>query len=414
MLVLSETAEEIVVAVARGTDPDATSRAANVWAALRPGARMRFATMSEADLVLRAAAGSEESRDPLDERGFETVENDKDAPAVALLNAILLEADELGASDIHIERSGARTSLRMRIAGSLETIRSFDGPTGKGLSVRVKLLANLNTPENRKPQDGKFRLSVGPHDLDIRVSTLPCDDGESTVLRFLNSLTEGISLDRLGFPEQTLEYMRRAASLPQGLIVVAGPTGCGKTTTLAALAKYCDPIKKKIVSVEDPIEYRIPGVTQVQTNDAIGLDFSSILRRILRQDPDVIIVGEIRDGETAKLAIRAALTGHLVFTTLHVSNAREASIRLENLGVARFLVEATLRCVIAQRLVRLVQQATAAVEGFSGRAPIGEIIYMPFRAEARFEKTFREAIHEALREKITTSEEILRVFGEEA
>ena len=275
-----------------------------------------------------------------------------DAPVVNLLNSIFLEAISLKASDIHIESGSCDTAIRYRIDGLLADAASISQERAASVSARLKILANLNVLENRRPQDGHIDVITDSYSLDVRISIAPTIWGESIALRLLNRSDTPFTLDSLGFSACHTRYLQNILTTPSGLILVTGPTGSGKTTTLAAILKELNSGKAKIISIEDPVEYRIEGVTQIQVNDELGLTFDTLLRRIFRQDPDIIMIGEIRDVQTAELAVRAALTGHLVFATLHTNNAIEAVYRLQNMGIPSYMVAAVLRLVAAQRLIR--------------------------------------------------------------
>jgi len=304
-----------------------------------------------------------------------------DAPVVNLLNSIFLEAISKRASDIHIESGAYETAVRFRIDGLLVTVKQISQERAVAVSARLKILANLNILENRRPQDGHIDVKTDSYSLDVRISTIPTVWGESIVLRLLNRSDSPLSLDSLGFSVEYAAYLEKILAVTSGLILVTGPTGSGKTTTLAALLKELDIKSTKIISIEDPVEYRIPGIIQIQVNEELGLGFDTLLRRIFRQDPDVIMIGEIRDIETAELAIRAALTGHLVFATLHTNNSLEAVYRLQNMGVPPYMVAAVLKAVIAQRLIRKVCRDCMAKgcsrcsnTGYVGRTAIAEFI----------------------------------------
>jgi type II secretory ATPase GspE/PulE/Tfp pilus assembly ATPase PilB-like protein len=304
-----------------------------------------------------------------------------DAPVVNLLNSIFLEAISKRASDIHIESGAYETAVRFRIDGLLVTVKQISQERALAVSARLKILANLNVLENRRPQDGHIDVKTDSYSLDVRISTIPTVWGESIVLRLLNRSDSPLSLDSLGFSSGYAAYLQKILTITSGLILVTGPTGSGKTTTLAALLKELDIKSTKIISIEDPVEYRIPGIIQIQVNEELGLSFDALLRRIFRQDPDVIMIGEIRDIETAELATRAALTGHLVFATLHTNNSLEAVYRLQNMGVPPYLVAAVLKAVIAQRLIRKVCQpcrgegcSFCSNTGYMGRTAIAEFI----------------------------------------
>jgi len=263
----------------------------------------------------------------------------------------------------------------------LVTVKQISQERALAVSARLKILANLNVLENRRPQDGHIDVKTDSYSLDVRISTIPTVWGESIVLRLLNRSDSPLSLDSLGFSEVYAAYLQKILAITSGLILVTGPTGSGKTTTLAALLKELDIKSTKIISIEDPVEYQIPGIIQIQVNEELGLGFDALLRRIFRQDPDVIMIGEIRDIETAELAVRAALTGHLVFATLHTNNSLEAVYRLQNMGVPPYMVAAVLKAVIAQRLIRKVCHACrgegcscCSNTGYIGRTAIAEFI----------------------------------------
>jgi general secretion pathway protein E/type IV pilus assembly protein PilB len=304
-----------------------------------------------------------------------------DAPIVNLLNSIFLEALSKQASDIHLESGCDETLIRFRTDGILVSVRRISTERAIAVSARLKILANLNVLENRRPQDGHIDVKTDSYSLDVRISIVPAIWGESIVLRLLNRSDTPLRLDSLGFSERNSPYLKSILALRSGLVLVTGPTGSGKTTTMAALLKELDVKSTKIISIEDPVEYRVPGIIQIEVREELGLTFDALLRRIFRQDPDVIMIGEIRDIETAELAIRAALTGHLVFATLHTNNAVEAVYRLQNMGIPAYMAAAVLRMVIAQRLVRKVCPECASSgcdhcshTGFRGRTVIAEFI----------------------------------------
>jgi len=273
---------------------------------------------------------------------------------VNLVNGILIEGIRGGASDVHIEAFPSAVSVRYRVDGVLRPAGGFEPSMFAAVSSRIKIMANLNIMERRLPQDGRLTVHLDADVMDVRVSIMPIADGESIVLRLFSKGSQPLSLEELGFGEEHLQMLRRLSRLPHGLVLATGPTGSGKTTTLNALLRRIDSRGRKVITIEDPIEYVLRDIDQVQTNERIGLTFESILRRVLRQDPDVIMVGEIRDTETAELAVRAALTGHLVFSTLHTNDSVSTVTRLANMRVPRYLVAAVLRAVVAQRLVRRV------------------------------------------------------------
>jgi general secretion pathway protein E len=276
------------------------------------------------------------------------------APVVRAVNDLLEKAVELRATDIHIEPFRTGLVVRMRVDGLLRAVPAPAGALPQALISRIKILAGLNIAERRLPQDGAARLRVSRSDLDVRVAIMPTQHGESVVIRLLPKDRGLLDIHRLGLSRGDEVKLTRLLQLPHGMIVVTGPTGSGKTTTLATALTILNETTRKILTIEDPVEYEIHGVNQSQVKPGIGLTFANALRSFVRQDPDVIMVGEVRDAETAHIAIHAALTGHLVLTTLHTETAAAAMPRLLDLGVESFLLQSTLRAVIAQRLVRIL------------------------------------------------------------
>ena len=276
------------------------------------------------------------------------------APVVRAVNDLLEKAMELRASDIHIEPLRAGLSVRMRVDGLLRSVPAPAHALPQALISRIKIMAGLNIAERRLPQDGAARLHVARLDIDIRVATMPTQHGESAVIRLLPRDRGLLEIAKLGLAAPDERKIRRVLDLPHGMVVITGPTGSGKTTTLATMLSALNTPSRKILTIEDPVEYEIPGINQSQVKPAIGLTFATAMRAFVRQDPDVIMVGEVRDAETANIAIHAALTGHLVLTTLHTETATAAVPRLLDLGVESFLLKSTLRAVIGQRLVRVL------------------------------------------------------------
>lgn len=276
------------------------------------------------------------------------------SPAVSFVNATLIKATTLSASDIHIEPYEDVSFVRFRLDGILHDYMSIPLSLHESVISRIKVLANLDVAERRVPQDGKIRVRIGKRDLDIRVSIVPTTFGERAVLRLLDRSGSMLTLEELGLSLQDLEKVKRLAQKPYGIVLATGPTGAGKSTTLYAMILYVKSPEKNIITIEDPPEYQVKGVSQIQVNPKVGLTFASGLRAILRQDPDIIMVGEIRDSETAQIAVHAALTGHLVLSTLHTNDAPSAITRLSDLGIEPFLIASSLEGVIAQRLVRKV------------------------------------------------------------
>ena len=276
------------------------------------------------------------------------------APVVRLLQSLFEDAMQLGASDVHIEPQENSLQVRVRVDGVLQTQTQADKRIGSALAQRLKLMAGLDISEKRLPQDGRFSVRLKDHTIDVRLSTLPTNYGESAVMRLLVQGSGMRRLDSIGMPAEMLARFRDVLGRSSGMVLVTGPTGSGKTTTLYAALAEINATELKVITVEDPVEYRLPGLTQVQVNDKIELTFAKVLRSCLRQDPDVILVGEMRDTETAEIGLRAAITGHLVLSTLHTRDAMSTPFRLLDMGVPAFMVSTSLQGVIAQRLVRLL------------------------------------------------------------
>jgi type IV pilus assembly protein PilB len=302
--------------------------------------------------------GSDENLETLEEEEIITDEDEEalalQAPVVKIVNLIFVEALRRRASDIHLEPLEKKFRVRFRIDGVLYEIVSPPKRIERAVIARVKLMSKMNLAEKRLPQDGRIMLDIGGRPIDFRVSSLPGIYGESVVLRILDKQTGLKDLDLLGFRESDLKKWNELIKYSGGIVLVTGPTGSGKTTTLYASLKILNTVDKKLMTVEDPVEYQIPGINQTPVKAEIGLTFSSVLRSFLRQSPDIILVGEIRDFETADIALRAALTGHLVFSTLHTNDAPSAITRLIDLGVPPFLVASSLQGAMAQRLVRVL------------------------------------------------------------
>lgn len=379
-----------------------------------------------------------------------------EAPVVRLVNFLLLEALQARASDVHLESSRDGLQVRYRIDGVLQTAPSPPPGLSAAVVSRIKIMAELDIAERRVPQDGRIRLKLQDRDVDVRVSTLPALHGESVVLRLLDKEGGRISLSALGMPPRELARLEDVISRPNGIVLATGPTGSGKTTTLYAAIDHIRTGREKILTVEDPVEYELVGVAQTAVNERVGLTFATALRALLRQDPDVMLVGEIRDRETAQIATHAALTGHLVLSTLHTNDAPSALIRLVDLGIKPYLVASTVEAVLAQRLVRRIcvecrDTAPADPElltalgadgerttwrgsgceacrgtGFRGRTGIYELLVLDatiraavqqstgaesLRALARDAgmRTLREDGLRLIREGITTPEEVLRI-----
>lgn len=285
-------------------------------------------------------------------RELQAVRVEDDAPIIRMVNSIIQQAVHGRASDIHIEPQENETRVRFRIDGELYEVLTLPANSMAAVVSRLKIMSGMDIAEKRLPQDGRFRMTVDGREIDFRVSSLPINHGEKIVLRVLDRYAAIARLDQLGLSTQNHEKILNLGKRPYGLVVVTGPTGSGKTTTLYSLLNEINSTDKNIVTLEDPIEYSLAGINQVQTNAKAGLTFASGLRSILRQDPDVVLVGEVRDGETARLAVQAALTGHLVLTTLHTNSASGAPARLNDMGIEDFLLASSLAGVISQRLVR--------------------------------------------------------------
>jgi general secretion pathway protein E len=342
------------------------------------------------------------------------LETQDDAPVIRMINALFTQAARDGASDIHIEAFETHSVVRYRVDGTLRDVVSPRKALHAALISRIKIMANLDISEKRLPQDGRIALRVGGRPIDVRVSTLPTGHGERAVLRLLDKEAGRLELSRLGMDATLLKQIDRLIRQPHGIVLVTGPTGSGKTTTLYAALARLDSSTTNILTVEDPIEYDLPGISQTQVNAKINMSFAMALRAILRQDPDVIMIGEIRDLETAQIAVQASLTGHLVLATLHTNDSVSAVTRLTDMGVEPFLLSSSLLGVVAQRLVRRLCQECkeASIEpdgrtvyrpvgcpacshtGYSGRTGIHELFTI--------DETQRRLIHEG------TSEEDMR------
>ncbi len=361
------------------------------------------------------------------------LETSDDAPIIRMLNALLTQAARDGASDIHIEPYERHSSVRFRVDGTLRDVVQPNRALHAALISRLKIMAELDIAEKRLPQDGRISLRLGSRAVDVRVSTLPSAHGERAVLRLLDKSEARLTLEAVGMQGRVLQQIEQLITQPHGILLVTGPTGSGKTTTLYAALQRLDAARNNIMTVEDPIEYELPGVGQTQVNARIDLTFARALRAILRQDPDVIMIGEIRDFETAQIAIQASLTGHLVLATLHTNDATSAITRLTDMGVEPFLLSSSLLGVLAQRLVRKTCTACAGAgceacghTGYAGRTGIFELLVASDDIRAQIHKRAAEAdIHATAREQgmvlmredgerlvqagITSAEELLRV-----
>jgi general secretion pathway protein E len=361
-----------------------------------------------------------------------------EAPAIRLVNALLFQAVKEGASDIHLDPQERRVAVRFRLDGFLHDVLSPPPRLHPALVSRIKIMAGLDIAERRLPQDGRIPLRVGGRDVDVRVSVVPTAAGERVVLRLLDRAAALGTLADLGLGDETAAALARLLELSHGIVLVTGPTGSGKTTTLYAALRRLATGERNIMTIEDPVEYQLPGIAQLQVNPRIDLDFASGLRAILRQDPDVILVGEIRDRETVEIALQAALTGHLVLATLHTNDAPSAVTRLLDMGVEPFLLASSVRAVLAQRLVRRTCVACGGdgcdacrSTGFRGRLPLHELLVVDDDVRAlvmarqdatAIRRAAADAGMVALREDglrraqsgVTTVAEVLRATREEA
>ncbi len=412
---------------------------------------------------------AEELGEELSESDYDLAELDsetsaEDAPVIKLLRSMFEDAIQIGASDIHIEPDETVVRIRQRVDGQLQEQIIEGRRIASALVTRLKLMASLNISEKRLPQDGRFSIRVRQRRIDVRLSTMPIQYGESVVMRLLDQSAGLLELERLGIPDAMLPKIIRLIERQSGMLLVTGPTGSGKTTTLYAGLNRINTAEAKIITVEDPVEYRLPRINQVQVHAKIGLDFARVLRTALRQDPDIIMVGEMRDRETVEIGLRAAMTGHLVLSTLHTNNAIDTVIRLLDMGAEGFMVATSLNAVIAQRLVRRVcdscgqehtpdvnqkawlaeqlseQQAANARfmkgpgcaycsnTGYRGRIGVYELLEIDepladalrtadtpaFVQAARNQKGFRSLVFNALNyalEGITSIDEVLRLAG---
>jgi general secretion pathway protein E len=322
------------------------------------------------DLVAAAAAPAEDDAERLKDLASE-------APLVRLVNQLISHAVESRASDIHIDPSEDRLRIRYRYDGVLHEIEAPPRRLQSAVVSRIKIMATLDIAERRLPQDGRIKLVVRGHEVDLRVSTIPSLHGESVVLRILDRSAVDLDFAALGVAEDLRQRLCRLLELPNGILLVTGPTGSGKTTTLYTGLLHVNSVDRNIITVEDPVEYQLPGITQIQVKPQIGLNFASLLRAILRHDPDIIMVGEIRDLETAQIAVQAALTGHLVLSTLHTNSAAATVVRLRDMGLEDYLLTATLNGIMAQRLVRRLCDAckrpTEATPELLERYEIGRV-----------------------------------------
>ncbi|MBZ6379792.1 type II secretion system protein GspE [Pacificimonas flava] len=381
VLVLDSSGAEVSVGLREGSDPRALLE---VRRALGREITMRFVPPREFESLLGEQYGArgldaDTVSGELAEAGdlgaladdlpaaADLLESNDDAPVIKLINGILAEAIRDGASDIHVEPFESALTVRLRVDGVLKEVLRLPPKVAPLVTSRIKVMARLDIAERRVPQDGRISLTLGGRELDVRVSTLPSRGGERVVMRILDKEQAELAPSDLGMPDAMLHVFREALSEPNGIVLVTGPTGSGKTTSLYAGLRMLNDGERNILTVEDPVEYSVEGIGQTQVNTKVGMSFAAGLRAILRQDPDVVMVGEIRDHETAEIAVQASLTGHLVLSTVHTNDAVGAITRLKDLGVEPFLMASSLRLVVAQRLVRQLcpscavpHQATAA------------------------------------------------------
>ena len=363
-MVLSETPKGYLVGMADPTDIFAFDEIARLL-----GRDIEQAVVSETELLRtfdqvyrrtdQISSLAEELGQELSEGDFDVAQlmvGDEvvDAPVVKLLQSLFEDAVGVGASDIHIEPDEDVLRIRQRVDGVLHEQVMNEKRIAPAVVLRLKLMAGLNISEKRLPQDGRFNIKVKGRNIDVRLSTMPIQWGESVVMRLLDQSGAMLRLEHLGMPEDMVKRFRKVLHYPSGMVLVTGPTGSGKSTTLYAALRELNVPGKKIITVEDPVEYRLPRINQVQVNSRIGLEFSTVLRTALRQDPDIILVGEMRDQETAEIGLRAAMTGHLVLSTLHTNDAISTADRLLDMGAQGYLLAASLRAIIAQRLVRRI------------------------------------------------------------
>jgi MSHA biogenesis protein MshE len=363
-IVLEDTREGLMVGMADATDIFAYDEIARVLR--RP---LRLAVVKESDLLatidrvyrrteeitgLAQELEQELSAYTVDIGELAAAENLADAPVVKLLQSMFEDAIQVNASDIHIEPDERELRIRFRLDGVLRVQTTADRRIAGALVSRLKLMAGLDISEKRLPQDGRLNVRIREKNVDVRMSTMPVQYGESVVMRLLNQATGILKLDHLGMPPGMLKRFRELVHAPNGMVLVTGPTGSGKTTTLYGALSELNRPESKLLTVEDPVEYRLPGINQVQVNPRIELSFARVLRSMLRQDPDIILVGEMRDQETAEIGLRAAMTGHLVLSTLHTNDAVSTALRLIDMGVAPYMVAASVRGIVSQRLVRRI------------------------------------------------------------
>ena len=412
---------------------------------------------------LASEVGRDLSEDTFDLDKLMATSSQSDAPVVRLIQTMFEGAAKVNASDIHIEPGDEVLRIRRRIDGILHEQIVEDRQITGALVSRLKLMAHADISEKRLPQDGRFSVNLSDRQIDVRLSTIPTQSGEGVVMRLLDQNNSIKTLDQLGMPQDQLDTFRRIIHKPHGLVLVTGPTGSGKTTTLYSALNELNTPQRKIITIEDPVEYRLSRISQVQVNNKVGLDFARVLRTALRLDPDILLLGEIRDQETGEIALRASLTGHLVLSTLHTNDAVSSATRLMDMGLEGYLVASAVQCILAQRLIRRVCQTCATPRkldaneqawlhdeaginldnhdfvhgsgcnqcnqtGYSGRIGIYELLVMDstltealrnedqnaFQKAASEQSGYRPLVQNALdyaRDGITTIEEVIRLCG---
>ncbi|MDE2212092.1 MAG: Flp pilus assembly complex ATPase component TadA [Betaproteobacteria bacterium] len=453
VLVVAQHAEATEVWVCDETRPEALAEVGRVYGVLR--VRHQSTEALQAALSKAYAANEGEAAQVVGEVEEEIdlsrlmqdlpavedlLESRDDAPIIRMINALLTQAAREGASDIHIEPAEQSLVVRFRVDGTLRDVVRPKKALHAALISRIKIMAQLDIAEKRLPQDGRIALRVAGRPVDVRVSTLPTGYGERAVLRLLEKDVGRLDLARLGMAEDTLAHFDRLIHRPHGIVLVTGPTGSGKTTTLYAALSRLDTQTTNVMTVEDPIEYHLDGIGQTQVNARIDLTFAKALRAILRQDPDVIMIGEIRDAETAQIAVQASLTGHLVLATLHTNDAVSAATRLIDMGIEPYLLASTLLGVLGQRLVRrccpvcggpahAAGCSTCGQTGYQGRSGVYELLEVDEGVRTRIHERTSEAelrdwaLHQGMRTMrqdgerwvqagVTTEEELLRVTGD--
>lgn len=399
--------------------------------------RLYHQTEKETELLLEKVSGTKEESRTTQEDTYDVLDKDPSSPpAVQLLNVIISDSIRLGASDIHFDPEETGMHVRIRIDGVLLDRLQTPPDLAVSITTRLKVMSNMDIAERRLPQDGRIKVRYGGKMIDFRVSTLPVSSGERMVLRLLDKGNIVLGLDNIGLPHDTLQLLRNLTSFSEGIILVTGPTGSGKTTTLYSALMEMKSSEVNIMTIEDPIEYKLPGVAQTAVHPKIGLTFATGLRHILRQDPDIIMIGEIRDTETAEIAIQSALTGHLVLSTLHTNDAPSAIVRLVDMGIEPYLISSCLLGVLAQRLVRRTcptchpkpfkECPQCLGSGFSGRHGIYELMPMSYAlrkqiaispesetlkqlAQQEGMHTLKEHGQSLITQGLTTQEELWRV-----